>query len=1801
MITQRLSHNLHGRLRLRRALGALTVVAIGVVAPNASAFAVITSPTTGGTTSPQPASPTPDPTPVTAPTPGPTAAPNDSFVNRSTGSGPAPTAAPTTVPPTGSSSTSTTSPKPASKGPAPTRLGSGSGSGPLGWNLPTSMTVTPSVDVTAGDILSFTATITNGSWFDGGVSAHFWQPGPGKLSPISCSGNFDAGDTRTCSFQYTVSPFDMNRGRIESQVQWEGTLAVVGLFPYYFGTGAYAAATTNPARLALTKTAAPGANVQAGAVIQYTFAGQNTGRIALTNVGVEDPMAGLSVPVCTPAAPATLAIGATINCTANYTVTSADVANGSITNTASINGLDPSQRPITASANATVTTDRTPNLVFSKAASPTSGVVVNDPITYTFIMTNTGGTEFTNTQLSDPLAGLSGFTCNTPLTSPLPVGNGRTCTATVTVAQADVDAGSIVNTATVTGESAGGPVTRTASATVTAGQHPAIDVTVVADPATGLTAGSTINWTMTGHNIGDVTLTSDGLDTPMPGLVDVGCLGGPTLAPAAGVVCTGHSKVTQADVDAGSITNAVTFRAHDRYNTPLQASGSATAITTSTAALTLTKTASPDSGVHAGDVVTYSYEVLNTGTVTEHGANVTDLMPGLSELRCDPKAGSTLAPGSKLHCSATYRVTQEDVDAGSILNTGRVNATDPQGRPVEASGSATVTADTTATFSLEKHADPAAGVVAGQTITYTLTGRNTGAITLHHVRIDDAKVGLSSLTCTPALDADRAPGATMTCTGSYVTTQADIDAGSISNTAAITGLDSHDNLISATGSTIVTTSSKAEATFIKTANPAEHLALGAEVRYQFRATNTGDRSLINAQVADPLVGLSPLSCSPSLGSTLAPKAVLDCHAAYTVTQADVDAGTLTNTATFTATAGTLPPVTRVANATITTDQRTSLTLRKSAAPDTSVVTGSVVTYTLVATNAGTVTLHNVEITDPMPGLTPPVCSAPMPARLAPDASVTCTTTHTVTQADVDAGAIDNIATATARTPADGPATATDGATVKARQHSGVELRKTATPSSNVRAGDVVNYSFDGHNTGTVTVHDLNVTDPMPGLSPLVCSPTLPARLAATAPIHCAASYTVTQVDVDAGTPITNTATLSGTDPNGRPVGVSATASVTTNQRAGIALTKTANPSTGVGVGQTITYTYVATNTGTVTAQRATIVDSMAGLSPLTCDPGTGTGLGDAASMTCTATYEVTQTDVDAGSIINSATVTANTPRGVDEHATAGATVFANQQAAVDITKTATTGAVAVGSTVNYAIHVTNPGTVTLHNVEVTDALVPASGLTCAPTLPATLAPNAVLDCTATYTATQADIDAGTIVNTATVTGRDPQDNPISESAIAATLTEHITGVSLTKSATPTSGLVAGDRVTYTIIATNTGTVTLHNAAIADAQLDSAALRCRPVAPATLTPGATMTCTAEYRVTEADVDVGTITNVATVDASDPQDHPVSAGATKTILAGETAQLTVIKTATPADGVVAGSTIRYTIVATNTGTVALHDVGVADPMAGLSKLSCSPRTPATLAVGSAVRCTATAVITAADVAAGTLRNTATALGLDPVGNPTDAQGSASVDTSPTPPTPPAPPTPPQSPPGSNSRGSGTGGSGGSGAAGSGADGSGADGAGSNGALGSESGANGIGNATSDDRFVTNLGASRAPSAASGSEFDLSTTDIGRLGALGLVGVAGGWFVIAAGRRRRDDEDEDEERYDGFVPVTAANTAAPGGLPAAPTAAAAAPPAASMLAPLYLDRRQRRERRKLSNRLFHRDPSVDRRTEKRRQRRR
>ncbi len=98
------------------------------------------------------------------------------------------------------------------------------------------------------------------------------------------------------------------------------------------------------------------------------------------------------------------------------------------------------------------------------------------------------------------------------------------------------------------------------------------------------------------------------------------------------------------------------------------------AITTSPA-ISIDKTA-PAGSYTVGQTITYSFLVKNEGNVTLHGITVTDPLAGLSAIS---GYATTLVPGASTTGTATYVVTQANVDAGSIVNTATVQGTPPVG------------------------------------------------------------------------------------------------------------------------------------------------------------------------------------------------------------------------------------------------------------------------------------------------------------------------------------------------------------------------------------------------------------------------------------------------------------------------------------------------------------------------------------------------------------------------------------------------------------------------------------------------------------------------------------------------------------------------------------------------------------------------------------------------------------------------------------------------------------------------------------------------------------------------------------------------------------------------------------------------------------------------------------------------------------------------------------------------------------------------------------------------------------------
>ena len=120
---------------------------------------------------------------------------------------------------------------------------------------------------------------------------------------------------------------------------------------------------------------------------------------------------------------------------------------GDGTGTDDVTAQDDDTQPLARSASIALTKTGTLN-----DDDGTAGVSTGDTITYAFTVTNTGNTTITDIELADTGATITGG----PITSLAPgASDSTTFTATYTVTQGDIDAGTYTNTATVTGDGTG--------------------------------------------------------------------------------------------------------------------------------------------------------------------------------------------------------------------------------------------------------------------------------------------------------------------------------------------------------------------------------------------------------------------------------------------------------------------------------------------------------------------------------------------------------------------------------------------------------------------------------------------------------------------------------------------------------------------------------------------------------------------------------------------------------------------------------------------------------------------------------------------------------------------------------------------------------------------------------------------------------------------------------------------------------------------------------------------------------------------------------------------------------------------------------------------------------------------------------------------------------------------------------------------------------------------------------------------------------------------------------------------------
>ena len=349
-------------------------------------------------------------------------------------------------------------------------------------------------------------------------------------------------------------------------------------------------------------------------------------------------------------------------------------------------------------------------------------------------------------------------------------------------------------------------------------------------------------------------------------------------------------------------------------------------------------------GLSAGDTLTYTISIANTGNLTLTDVGVqsdtlervdgTDLSAVFDETDfATPAVGSwpsgvvgTLAPGQSIDFTATYSVTQDDVDAGGLSNSATAVGTTPDDTDItdvsdngddsdgnteddvtvdSALSEASVALVKTATFDDDGNNDGFAD--AGETVTYTFTITNTGNVTVTNIDltdllIDDSGAAVGSV---PSL----APGASTDIEVAYLLTPGDIASGSVTNTATATGNSpTGTDDVSDTSGTAVDNDTPTDtnlplsaslalvttADFLDDGNSDGFTDAGETVEFTYTVTNTSSETVTDIDVSDLLIDPNgaPIGNIPSL----APGESATLTAVYMLTDEDLEAGFVENDA-----------------------------------------------------------------------------------------------------------------------------------------------------------------------------------------------------------------------------------------------------------------------------------------------------------------------------------------------------------------------------------------------------------------------------------------------------------------------------------------------------------------------------------------------------------------------------------------------------------------------------------------------------------------------------------------------------------------------------------------------------------------------------------------------------------------------------------------------------------------------------------------------------------------------------------------
>jgi uncharacterized repeat protein (TIGR01451 family) len=366
---------------------------------------------------------------------------------------------------------------------------------------------------------------------------------------------------------------------------------------------------------------------------------------------------------------------------------------------------------------------------------------------------------------------------------------------------------------------------------------------------------------------------------------------------------------------------------------------------------------------------------------------------------------------------------------------------------------------------------------------------------------------------------DVKPGGTVTTWAYHVVNEEDLAKGSYTNTVKAAfkeagktweGTDEEDQFAHLTLAKEVTNTPANGTAYVN----------GETINYRITVTNDGTAELYSLNIADVMTGDEWNNIQ-----SLAPGEKLTFEASWKVTDKDVENGYVRNQAVGNAKdandnyvrpqpASVQVPVQKA---------KPSLYVEKTSDKDKAVELGETIHYTIRVVNNGNTPVSDIVVTDEMTG------DSWDAGTLKPGEDKTFRTEYVVTEKDILAGSVKNVALADGKDPNGDKPDVTPGEkedkTVPENSH--LTLTKTTTSSpknrSGYAAGETIRYRIEAVNDGNLTLTDVEVKDPLTGETWKV------EKLAPGEKQTFETKYTVTEKDQNAGK-VVNEATAKGKTP-----------------------------------------------------------------------------------------------------------------------------------------------------------------------------------------------------------------------------------------------------------------------------------------------------------------------------------------------------------------------------------------------------------------------------------------------------------------------------------------------------------------------------------------------------------------------------------------------------------------------------------------------------------------------------------------------